>query len=87
MTVLGDRVADTHIADLILCFLNSLHLRRVCNHTETFSFILLEILPVKNLRNKHDHVRNTPKKVKTQYVSHSEQNALRSQMNTLHVFV
>lgn len=43
---------DTYIADLVLCFLNSLQLWRVCDHAETFPFILLKVLPVENLQNK-----------------------------------
>lgn len=43
--------ANTYIADLVLCFLNSLQLWRVCDHAETFPFILLKILPVENLEN------------------------------------
>lgn len=62
----GDCVAATYIADLILRFLNSLQLRRVCDHAETFSFILLKILPVENLQNEHDDVRNKEKVKNTQ---------------------
>ena len=69
----GDRVADTHIADLILRFLNSLQLRRVCDHAETFSFILLKILPVEDLQNKHNHVGNKDKvKNYTRRITHVE---------------
>lgn len=38
-----------NIADLVLRFLNSLQLWCVCDHVESFPFILLKILPVKNL--------------------------------------
>lgn len=48
----------TYIADLVLRFLNSLHLWRACDHTETFSSILLKILFVANLQEKkHQDIR------------------------------
>lgn len=58
-------VADTYIADLVLRFLNSLQLRRVCDHAETFPFILLKILPVANLQNTNTIMLETKKKVQT----------------------
>lgn len=41
-----------YIADLILCFLDSLHLGRIRDHGETFSFNLLKLLLVVNLQEK-----------------------------------
>lgn len=49
--------AGTHIADLVLRFLDSLQLWRVCDHAETFSFILLKVLPVVDLHSKQDQVK------------------------------
>lgn len=57
-------LADTYIADLFLRLLNSLQLRCVCDHTETFPFILLEILPVDSLRNTNTIMLETRRRLK-----------------------
>lgn len=86
-------MADTYIADLVLRFLNSLQLRRVCDHAETFPFILLKILPVENLQDKHDCVRNK-QEVKTwqgkktqKHVAHHSWDGSHSQMNSFNAIV
>lgn len=46
-------IPDTYIADLVLWFLESLQLWRVCDHSEGFPSILFEILLVENLSRKN----------------------------------
>lgn len=40
----------SYVADLILCFLNSLQLWCVSYNTEAFSFVLLKLLLVEHLQ-------------------------------------
>lgn len=61
---LGHWTADTYIADLFLCFLHSLELRRICDHAVTFPFTLLKVLLVTNLRNTNTVMSGTKWRLK-----------------------
>ena len=61
---LGHWAADTYIADLFLCFLHSLELRRICYHAVTFPFTLLKVLLVTNLRNTNTVMSGTKWRLK-----------------------